>query len=345
MSKIALITGITGQDGSYLAELLLAKHYDVIGIVRHTSHLQETVRIRHLLDNPNLTLITGDITDTSCLHSIVRRIESTNPERVEVYNLAAQSFVKLSFDMPEMTTYHNCVGVVKLLEAFRLSSLKDRVRIYQASSSEMYGKVLETPQTENTPFYPRSPYGITKVYAYWLGKNYRESYGMFISNGILFNHESPRRSEVFVTRKVTRAVAKIAKGSNEPLVLGNLNAMRDWGHAADYVDAMWRILQHSNPDDWVISSGTTHSVRELVELAFSSAGIRIVWKGQGTDEVGMDETGRVLVRVSSEFYRPAEVDLLLGDPSKARNLLQWTPKYSFQELIQEMVAHDMAIQS
>jgi GDPmannose 4,6-dehydratase len=344
-TNVALITGITGQDGSYLAELLLGKKYIVLGIVRHTSHLQETTRIRHLLGNPNLILLTGDITDTSSMCSVVRRIESMNADRIEVYNLAAQSFVKLSFDMPEMTTYHNCIGVVHLFEAFRLSSLKDRVRIYQASSSEMYGKVVETPQTENTPFYPRSPYGVTKVYAYWLSKNYRESYGMFISNGILFNHESPRRSELFVTRKVTQGVARIAKGSSEPIVLGNLNAMRDWGHAADYVDAMWRILQSSAPDDWVISSGTTHSVRELVELSFLAIGTRIQWKGEGLDEIGVDETGRVLVRVSSDYYRPAEVDLLLGDPTKARTLLEWNPKYTFQQLIQEMVAHDVAIQS
>lgn len=345
MTSVALITGITGQDGSYLAELLLAKDYRVVGIVRHTSHLQETLRIKHLLDHPRLTLVTGDITDATSMHMVVRRLEEMNTDRVEVYNLAAQSFVKLSFDMPEMTTYHNCIGVAKLLEAFRLSPLRDRVRMYQASSSEMYGKVVETPQTESTPFYPRSPYGVTKVYAYWLSKNYRESYGMFISNGILFNHESPRRSELFVTRKITRAVARMAKGSPEPLVLGNLNAMRDWGHAADYVEAMWRILQHPTPDDWVISSGTTHSVRECVEVACSAAGISIRWQGEGLDEVGLDETGRVLVRVSSDYYRPAEVDLLLGDPTKARTELNWVPTYTFASLIQEMVAHDLATQS
>jgi GDPmannose 4,6-dehydratase len=345
MSNVALVTGITGQDGSYLAELLLSKGYYVVGIVRHTSHLQETMRIRHLLENQKLTLRTGDITDATSVQSIVRYIESLNAERVEVYNLAAQSFVKLSFDMPEMTTYHNCIGVVKLLEAFRMSSLKDKLRIYQASSSEMYGKVMETPQTETTPFYPRSPYGITKVYAFWLTKNYRESYGMFISNGILFNHESPRRSELFVTRKVTRGVAQIARGSNTAIVLGNLNAMRDWGHASDYVEAMWRILQHPVPDDWVISSGNTHSVRELVETAFASVGMKITWKGEGMDEVGVDETGRVVVRVSSEFYRPAEVDLLLGNPTKAMTELHWTPNYTFQKLVQEMVEHDLAIQS
>lgn len=341
MTKVALITGITGQDGSYLAELLLEKGYRVIGLVRHTSHLQETMRIRHILSNPNLTIVTGDITDTSSLQSVVRLLESFVSERVEIYNLAAQSFVKLSFDMPEMTTHHNCIGFIKLLEAFRMSSLKDKVRIYQASSSEMFGKVMETPQSETTPFYPRSPYGITKVYAFWLSKNYRESYGMFISNGILFNHESPRRSELFVTRKVTSAVARISKGSQEPLVLGNLNAMRDWGHAADYVEAMWRILQHAHPDDWVISSGTTHSVRELVETAFACVGITIQWKGEGIEEVGLDETGRIVVRVSPEFYRPAEVDLLLGDPTKARTQLNWVPKYSFKELVHEMVLADI----
>ena len=343
--QIGVITGITGQDGSYLAEFLLAKGYRVIGIVRHTSHLQEKKRIEHLLSNPNLTLRVGDITDSSSLQSLVSYIETLEAENVEVYNLAAQSFVKLSFDMPEMTSYHNCIGVTKLLEAFRMSSLKSRVRIYQASSSEMFGKVQEVPQTETTPFYPRSPYGVTKVYAHWMAKNYRESYGMFISNGILFNHESPRRSELFVTRKVTSSVARIAKGGSDPIVLGNLNAMRDWGHAADYVDAMWRILQHPTPDDWIISSGKTHSVRELVEVAMSAVDKKIEWKGEGIDEIGVDETGRVLVRVSSEYYRPAEVDLLLGDPTKALTMLNWKPVYTFHSLIQEMVAHDLAIQS
>jgi GDPmannose 4,6-dehydratase len=345
MTRVAIVTGITGQDGSYLTELLIEKDYEVIGVVRHTSHLQEKVRIQSIVNHPRLTLLVGDITDSSFLHSLVLRVERMNAERVEVYNLAAQSFVKLSFDMPEMTTHHNCIGFVKLLETFRMSPLKDSVRIYQASSSEMFGKVVETPQTENTPFYPRSPYGVTKVYSHWLGKNYRESYGMFISNGILFNHESPRRSELFVTRKVTKAVARIAKGDQTPLVLGNLNAKRDWGHARDYVDAMWRILQHHEADDWVISSGTTHSVRELVECAFRVVGISIQWKGEGVDEVGVDESGRVLVTISEELYRPAEVELLLGDPTKARTLLNWNHVYDFDALIQEMVTHDVAIQS
>ncbi len=344
--RVGVITGITGQDGSYLAELLLQKGYTVIGIVRHTSHLQEKKRIEHLLSNPRLVLRVGDITDSSSMQSLVAHLETLAcDEPIEVYNLAAQSFVKLSFDMPEMTTYHNCIGVTKLLEAFRMSSLRTTVRIYQASSSEMYGKVLEVPQTETTPFYPRSPYGVTKVYAYWMGKNYRESSEMFVSNGILFNHESPRRSELFVTRKVTAAAARIARGDPTPLVLGNLNAQRDWGHAADYVEAMWRILQHPTPDDWVISSNETHSVRELVDVAFRAVGIHITWKGTGEEEVGVDTDGRVLVRVSPEFYRPTEVDLLIGDSTKARTLLGWTPTYTFESLIQEMVSNDLAIQS
>jgi GDPmannose 4,6-dehydratase len=343
--RVGVITGITGQDGSYLAELLLKKEYHVLGLVRHTSHLQEKKRIEHLLSHPNLTLRVGDITDSSSMQSLVSYLETLNAEVVEVYNLAAQSFVKLSFDMPEMTTHHNCIGVTKLLEAFRMSRLRPHVRIYQASSSEMYGKVLEVPQTETTPFYPRSPYGVTKVYAYWMSKNYRESSGMFVSNGILFNHESPRRSELFVTRKVTAAAARIAKGSTLPLVLGNLNAQRDWGHAADYVDAMWRILQHPTPDDWVISSNETHSVRELVEVAFRAVGRQITWSGTGDQEIGTDQTGRVLVKVSPEFYRPTEVDLLIGDSTKSRTQLQWVPTYTFESLIQEMVANDVAIQS
>jgi GDPmannose 4,6-dehydratase len=340
--KSAFITGITGQDGSYLAELLLEKGYYVVGLVRHTSHLLEKTRIEHLLGHPNLKLITGDITDSGSLQTIVRYLESLNLE-TEVYNLAAQSFVKLSFDMPDTTVQDNCIGVVKLLEAFRHSSL--HARIYQASSSEMFGKVLEVPQTETTPFYPRSPYGVSKVCSYWISKNYRESYGMFVANGILFNHESPRRSELFVTRKVTKAAVRISNGDSSPLILGNLSAKRDWGHAKDYVEAMWRILQHPTPEDWVISSNTTYSVRELVETAFQSVGIHITWKGEELHEIGVDETGRVLVKVSEEFYRPAEVDLLIGDSTKARTLLGWTPNYTFQSLIQEMVAHDLAIQS
>lgn len=345
--RLGVITGITGQDGSYLAEFLLEKGYHVIGLVRHTSHLQEKRRIEHLLSNPNLLLRVGDITDSSSMQGLVSYIESLAEgcEAIEVYNLAAQSFVKLSFDMPEMTTYHNCIGVTKLLEAFRLSSLRTRVRIYQASSSEMFGKVLEVPQSETTPFYPRSPYGVTKVYAHWMCKNYRESSGMFVSNGILFNHESPRRSELFVTRKVTRAAARISKGDTTPLVLGNLNAQRDWGHAADYVDAMWRILQHPVPDDWVISSNETHSVRELVEVAFRAVGLEITWSGTAEHEVGTDQMGRVLVTVSPEFYRPTEVDLLIGDSTKARTELNWTPMHTFETLIQDMVASDLAIHS
>jgi GDPmannose 4,6-dehydratase len=343
--RVGVITGITGQDGSYLAELLLNKGYKVIGIVRHTSHLQEKKRIEHLLSNPNLTLRVGDITDSSSMQSLVTYLETLNSEALEVYNLAAQSFVKLSFDMPEMTTHHNCIGVTKLLEAFRMSSLRTKVRIYQASSSEMYGKVLEVPQTESTPFYPRSPYGVTKVYAYWMSKNYRESSDMFVSNGILFNHESPRRSELFVTRKVTAAAARIAKGNVTPLVLGNLNAQRDWGHAKDYVEAMWRILQYPVPDDWVISSNETHSVRELVEVAFREVGLSIKWSGSGDEEIGTDQLGRVIVKVSPEFYRPTEVDLLIGDSTKARTQLNWTPQYTFESLIQEMVSNDLAIQS
>lgn len=344
--RVGVITGITGQDGSYLAELLLEKGYLVVGIVRHTSHLQEKKRINHLISNSNLVLRVGDITDSSSMQSLVSYLQSLNNcDAIEVYNLAAQSFVKLSFDMPEMTTYHNCIGVTKMLEAFRLSTIRTKVRIYQASSSEMFGKVVEVPQTETTPFYPRSPYGVTKVYAHWMAKNYRESSEMFVSNGILFNHESPRRSELFVTRKVTMAAARISRGDTTPLILGNLNAKRDWGHAADYVEAMWRILQHDVPDDWVISSNETHSVRELVEVAFRVVGLHITWSGTGENEVGTDQFGRVIIKVSPEFYRPTEVDLLIGDSTKARTQLNWKPNYTFESLIQEMVLSDLAIQS
>ena len=340
----ALITGITGQDGSYLADFLLEKGYRVFGLVRHTTYPLETSRIKHLLKHPNLTLVTGDMTDASSLQQAVQRLAEC-PGILEIYNLAAQSFVKASFDIPELTTQQNSVGVLKLLDVVRLSPARDRIRLYQASSSEMYGKVLEVPQTEETPFYPRSPYGVSKVYSYWICKNYRESYGLFISNGILFNHESPRRGELFVTRKISQGVARIAKGSSEPIVLGNLNAQRDWGHAKDFVKAMWLILQHEQPDDWVISSGVTHSVRAFVEEALRVVNIPITWKGEGLHEVGVDSSGRVLVSVSADFYRPAEVDLLLGDSTKAKTRLGWTSSYSFEALVQDMVSHDLAIQS
>lgn len=346
MSKIALITGITGQDGSFLAELLIEKGYEVHGIIRRSSSFN-TGRIEHLYldewvrDMKQQRLINlhyGDMTDSS---SLVRVIQQVRPD--EIYNLAAQSHVKVSFDVPEYTAEADAIGTLRLLEAIRILGLEKQTKIYQAATSELYGKVQEVPQNENTPFYPRSPYGVAKQYAYWITKNYRESYGMFAVNGILFNHESERRGETFVTRKITLAVARIARGLQDKLYLGNLFALRDWGYAKDYVECMWLMLQHETPEDFVIATGEYHTVREFCTLAFKEAGIEIRWEGEGIDEKGIDAaTGKILVEVDPKYFRPAEVEELLGDPTKARTLLGWNPtKTSFAELVRIMVEHDM----
>ncbi|XP_064598867.1 GDP-mannose 4,6 dehydratase-like [Liolophura sinensis] len=342
--KIALITGITGQDGSYLAEFLISKGYHVHGIIRRASSFN-TGRIEHLYDNPTahtegrMKLHYGDLTDSTCLVKIINEIR---PD--EVYHLGAQSHVKISFDLAEYTANVDAVGTLRLLDAIRTCGLTETIKFYQASTSEMFGKVQEIPQKETTPFYPRSPYGVAKLYGYWITVNYREAYNMFTCNGILFNHESPRRGENFVTRKVTRAVAKIKLGQQEVLQLGNLDAKRDWGHAKDFVEAMWLMLQQSQPDDYVVSTGECHSVREFVELAFAEAGINIVWEGEGVNEVGKDKsTGVVRVFVNPKFYRPTEVEFLLGDCTKAKQTLGWKPKYDFKKLVSEMVASDVQL--
>lgn len=346
MSKKALITGINGQDGSYLAEFLLEKGYEVHGIIRRSSSFN-TARIEHLYldewvrDMHNKRLINlhyGDMTDSS---SLIRILQAVKPD--EIFNLAAQSHVKVSFDVPEYTAETDGVGTLRLLEAVRILGMEKKVRIYQASTSELFGLVQETPQKETTPFYPRSPYGVAKLYGYWITKNYRESYGMFAVNGILFNHESERRGETFVTRKITLAAARIKQGFQDKLYLGNLDSHRDWGYAADYVECMWLMLQHHTPEDFVIATGENHSVREFCTIAFKEVGINLQWEGKGIKEKGIDqETGRVLVEVDPKYFRPAEVDLLLGDPTKAKNLLGWNPiKTSFQELVKRMVVHDM----
>lgn len=341
MAKKALITGVTGQDGAYLAELLLNKGYEVHGVKRRSS-LFNTGRIDHLIkdfheSNVRFFLHYGDMTDST---NIIRIIQEVQPD--EIYNLAAQSHVKVSFETPEYTANADGIGVLRILEAIRILGMEKKVRFYQASTSELYGKVHETPQNENTPFYPRSPYGVAKLYGFWIAKNYREAYDMFTCNGILFNHESPLRGETFVSRKITRAVAAIAKGKQECLFLGNLDAKRDWGHAKDYVEGMWKMLQLDEPDDYVLATGVLHSVRECTELAFKEAGISIKWKGQGSDEVGINEAnGKTVVQIDPYYYRPTEVDLLLGDATKAKTKLNWTPTYSFEELIKEMVAADL----
>ena len=334
MSRAAIISGVAGQDGSYLAELLIAKGYDVYGLVRYASeHKRE--RIDHI---QGLKIIRGDLTDSPRLATIIRDVAAGDYERIEVYNLAAQSHVKVSFEQPEFTANVNSVGVVRWLESIRLSGHPvDRFRFYQAGTSEMFGKVHQIPQTEATPFYPRSPYGCAKLFGYWITKNYRESYGMYACNGVLFNHESERRGEEFVTRKITKAV-----GARQfPLVLGNLDAKRDWGHAQDYIEGMWHIMQQDTPDDYVLSTGETHSVREFVEVALERIGKRIEWHGSGDSEYGTDLiTGDVLVRISPEFYRPAEVDYLIGDSTKARKAFGWAPKVSFTQLVHRMVDND-----
>lgn len=344
--KTALITGVNGQDGSYLAELLLDKDYEVYGILRRSS-TNTTERIDHLFIEEllkksgrknRLKLVHGDMTDSL---NLVRLIQEIEPD--EIYNLAAQSHVAVSFEEPEYTANADGVGTLRILEAVRIAGLTHKTKIYQASTSELFGKVEEIPQSETTPFHPRSPYAVAKMYAYWITKHYREAYGMFASNGILFNHESERRGETFVTRKITLAAARIAKGIQEKVSLGNLNAKRDWGYAKDYVECMWLILQHHEPDDFVIATGETRTVREFAELAFKYAGIDIEWQGEGLDEKGIDrKTEKVVVDVDPQFFRPAEVDLLLGDPTKAVNVLKWDPRQtSFDELIQIMMKHDL----
>jgi GDPmannose 4,6-dehydratase len=339
--KRALVTGVTGQDGSYLAELLLQKGYEVHGIVRRSSSFN-TSRLDSIYQDPHeqnrrLILHYGDLNDASSLNRILRVVD---PD--EIYNLGAQSHVRVSFDTPEYTGEVTGLGCTRLLEAIR--ELKIRPRIYQASSSEMFGRVLETPQSEKTPFYPRSPYGVAKVYAFWITVNYREAYDLFAVNGILFNHESPRRGETFVSRKITRAVARIAAGTQERLYLGNLEARRDWGYAKDYVDAMWRMLQQAVPDDYVIATGDTRTVREFCERAFTEAGIELDWQGEGLEEKGVDrKNGRVIVEIDPRYLRPTEVDLLVGDASKARKDLGWTPTTKFEELVRLMVQSDVRL--
>ncbi|HEX7055068.1 MAG TPA: GDP-mannose 4,6-dehydratase [Burkholderiales bacterium] len=352
MAKVALITGITGQDGAYLAQLLLEKGYVVHGIKRRTS-LFNTDRIDHLYQDPHVgnrrfILHYGDLTDGS---SLTRVLQASQPD--EVYNLGAQSHVAVSFEEPEYTANSDALGTLRLLEALRILGMDRKTRFYQASTSELYGKVVETPQKETTPFYPRSPYGVAKLYAYWITVNYREAYGMYACNGILFNHESPIRGETFVTRKVTRALARIALGAQDCLYIGNLNARRDWGHARDYVEAQWLILQQPKPEDYVIATGEQHSVRELIEAAAAEIGIEIGWKGKGADEVGVVrravkafpalKAGQTIVRIDPRYLRPSEVDTLLGDATKARQQLGWQPKITFGKLVAEMMREDLAL--
>ena len=335
----ALITGVTGQDGSYLAEFLLDKGYEVYGLVRRTS-IEKRVRLENIEDHPRFHIQYGDMTDSL---SIIRIIQQTKPD--EIYNLAAQSHVHVSFDVPEFTANSDGLGTLRILEAVRLLGLEKKCRIYQASTSELYGKVEAVPQSETTPFHPYSPYAVAKQYAFWITKEYREAYGMFASNGILFNHESERRGETFVTRKITLAAARIAQGKQEKLYLGNLDSLRDWGYAKDYVECMWLILQHDKPDDFVIATGVQHSVREFATLAFRYAGIELEWTGSGVDEKGINKAnGRVAVEVSPAFFRPTDVVDLLGDPTKARTELGWAPcKTPFEKLVRKMVEHDMTL--
>lgn len=349
--KKAIITGITGQDGAYLAEFLLKKGYEVHGIKRRSS-LINTQRIDHLYQDPhvpdrNLHLHYGDLTDST---NLIRIIQEVQPD--EIYNLAAMSHVAVSFEEPEYTANADGIGTLRILEAVRLLGLTEKTKIYQASTSELYGLVQAVPQSETTPFYPRSPYAVAKLYAYWITVNYREAYNMFACNGILFNHESPQRGETFVTRKITRATAKIVLGQEECLYLGNLNSERDWGHAKDYIEGMWLILQQDKPEDFVLATGVTTTIREFVRMAFSEVGIELGFKGEGENEVGFVlkcsgdydlEVGRIVVKVDSKYYRPTEVDLLLGDPSKAKSILGWVPKYNLKALVEEMVSSDLLI--
>ncbi len=338
--KVAFITGITGQDGSYLSELLLEKDYIVYGMIRRMSTIN-TTRIDHILKKINLRY--GDVSDTSNIVGILSEIKNKHPnmERLEVYNLAAQSHVKISFEMPEFTANTDALGVLRILEAIRICNLNEVTRFYQAGTSEMYGLVQSKPQNELTPFYPRSPYGVAKLFGYWITKNYREAYNMYACTGILFNHESPRRGENFVTRKITIGLGKILRGEMEHLVLGNLNSLRDWGHAKDYVKAMWLMLQQDKPDDYVIATGEEHSVREFIEKCFEKKGFDIEWKGEGINEIGIDRnTQKTLIKISSKYFRPSEVDELLGDATKAKNELGWKIETKFEDLINEMVNHD-----
>ena len=340
-NKTALITGITGQDGSYLAEFLLDKGYEVHGIKRRAS-LIKTDRVDHLYHDPHFKglpfyLHYGDMTDST---NLIRIIQETQPD--EIYNLAAQSHVQVSFETPEYTADVDALGVLRMLEAIRILGMENKTRFYQASTSELYGKVVETPQNEDTPFYPRSPYGAAKLYAYWITKNYREAYGMFAVNGILFNHESPRRGETFVTRKITRAAVRIAKGVQEKLFLGNLNAKRDWGHAKDYVKGMWLMLQQENPEDLVLATGKATSVREFCEMAFKHVGIEIEWRGESKNEIGINKSdGEVIIEVDPQYFRPTEVDILLGDSSRAQEKLNWEFSYTIEDLVKEMVEMDI----
>ncbi len=339
--KIALITGVTGQDGAYLAELLLNKNYEVHGIKRRSSIIN-TNRVDHLYENPQLEnkkffMHYGDLTDATNLIRIIQDVKPT-----EIYNLAAQSHVQVSFETPEYTANSDALGTLRILEAIRILNLSDKIKFYQASTSELYGKVHETPQNENTPFYPRSPYGVAKLYAYWITVNYREAYNVFASNGILFNHEGPTRGETFVSRKITQAVARISQGNDEILYLGNIEAKRDWGHARDYVEGMWKILQHDIPEDFVLATGVNHSVKEFVELAFQNIDIQIIWEGKNLDEKGIDKkTGKTLIKIDPRYFRPTEVDLLKGDPTKAKTKLNWVAKTSFSQLVSEMVKSDI----
>jgi GDPmannose 4,6-dehydratase len=343
MSKVALITGVTGQDGAYLAELLLNKGYNVHGVKRRSS-MFNTDRIDHLYQdlhekNVSFKLHYGDLTDST---NLIRIIQEVQPD--EIYNLAAQSHVKVSFETPEYTANADAIGALRILEAIRILGLEKKTRFYQAGTSEMFGLVQEIPQKETTPFYPRSPYGVAKVYAYWITKNYREAYGMYASNGILFNHESPIRGETFVTRKITRAAAKISLGMQEKLFLGNLDAERDWGHAQDYVEGMWLMLQQKEADDFVLATGIKITVRKFVEMSFAEVGITLEWKGEAEKEKGYDKaTGKVIVEIDEKYYRPAEVDLLVGDSSKAKKILGWTPKRTVAQLCKEMVASDLEL--
>jgi len=340
MKKKALITGVTGQDGAYLADFLLEKGYEVHGLKRRTS-LFNTARIDHIYEDPSVDsrkfiLHHGDMTDSSSLMNVVAKVEPH-----EIYNLAAQSHVGVSFEQPEYTANSDALGVLRILEAIRILGLKKKTKFYQASTSELFGKVQETPQKESTPFYPRSPYGVAKLYGYWITVNYREAYGLFACNGILFNHESPIRGETFVSRKITRALTRIKLGMDKKLQLGNLDARRDWGHAKDYVEAMWRMLQLDKPEDFVIATGVQHSVRDFVNLVCKQLGMPIEWKGKGVEEKGYDEKGRVIVEIAKRYFRPAEVDTLLGDAAKARKKLGWLPQVSFKELVKEMVDQDL----
>jgi len=341
--KVALITGVTGQDGAYLAELLLKKDYEVHGIKRRSS-LFNTARIDHLYtdlheQNVKFILHYGDMTDST---NIIKIIQEVQPD--EIYNLAAQSHVKVSFETPEYTANSDAVGALRVLEAIRILKLEKKTKFYQASTSELYGKVQEVPQTENTPFYPRSPYAVAKLYAFWITKNYREAYGMFACNGILFNHESPIRGETFVTRKITRGVARIKLGMQKKIFLGNIDAKRDWGHAKDYVEGMWLMLQQETPEDYVLATGETTSVRDFITMAFNEVDIKVKWEGKDVDEKGINaETGDILIEIDPKYFRPTEVDLLVGDASKAFKNLGWKPKYKLQELVKDMVQSDLTL--